>query len=190
MDADEQSSEDRQLQQDIHTFFRKHCKNATLLKERGANNNVPVVDDNLTQSMPAKQGVQQASTPLTKQQKTKRRLHSPPHHLLNHQNGNQSPARILTQSVLHNLAQHKTRACLKLHQKLLQRRLQIHPMRHQAPLLLRGPLPMNSRPSLPKTWATPNTRLASMMQLSCHMARPLLCVQRWQPTMVTEQLQP
>ncbi len=73
MDADEQSSEDRQLQQDIHTFFRKHCKNATLLKERGANNNVPVVDDNLTQSMPAKQGVQQASTPLTKQQKKKRR---------------------------------------------------------------------------------------------------------------------
>jgi len=72
LDADEQSSEDRQLQQDIHTFFRKHCKNATLLKERGANNNVPIVDD-LTQSMPAKQGVQQASTPLTKQQKKKRR---------------------------------------------------------------------------------------------------------------------
>ncbi len=73
MDADEQSSEDRQLQQDIHAFFRKHCKNATLLKERGANNNVPIFDDNLTQSMPAKQGVQQASTPLTKQQKKKRR---------------------------------------------------------------------------------------------------------------------
>ena len=73
MDADEQSSEDRQLQQDIHAFFRKHCKNATLLKERGANNNVPVFDDNLTHIMPAKQGVQQASTPLTKQQKKKRR---------------------------------------------------------------------------------------------------------------------
>ncbi|KAA6419503.1 MAG: hypothetical protein FRX49_10601 [Trebouxia sp. A1-2] len=71
--ADEQSSEDRQLQQDIHTFFRKHCKNATLLKERGANNNVPSAEDDLYQSMPAKQAVQQAPTPLTKQQKKKRR---------------------------------------------------------------------------------------------------------------------
>ncbi|KAL0034072.1 hypothetical protein WJX79_007204 [Trebouxia sp. C0005] len=62
--ADEQSSEDRQLQQDIHTFFRKHCKNATLLKERGANNNVPSAEDNLNQSMPAKQ----AGPPTTEQQ--------------------------------------------------------------------------------------------------------------------------
>lgn len=71
--ADDQTSEDRQLQQDIHTFFRKHCKNATLLKERGANSNVPATDDNLTPNLPAKQGVQQAATPLSKQQKKKRR---------------------------------------------------------------------------------------------------------------------
>ena len=71
--VDDQSAEDAQLRKDIHAFFRKHCKHATLLKERGADNNIPIPDDHVGQNLPAKQGMQPAATPLTKQQKKKRR---------------------------------------------------------------------------------------------------------------------
>ena len=66
--ADDKSTEDLELQEEMQAFFRKHCKNATALKERGANSNVPE-DSSAQQS--TKQGVQQAGA--TKQQKKKRR---------------------------------------------------------------------------------------------------------------------
>ena len=67
--ADDKSAEDLELQEEMQAFFRKHCKNATALKERGANSNVP--EDVSTQQSLTKQGVQQAG--VTKQQKKKRR---------------------------------------------------------------------------------------------------------------------
>lgn len=69
MAADDKSAEDLELQEEMQAFFRKHCKNATALKERGANSNVP--DDTSVQQSSTKQGVQQAG--ITKQQKKKRR---------------------------------------------------------------------------------------------------------------------
>lgn len=67
--ADDKSAEDLELQEDMHAFFQKHCKNATALKERGANSNVP--EDSSAQQSSFKQGIQQAG--VTKQQKKKRR---------------------------------------------------------------------------------------------------------------------
>ena len=71
--TDYESAENLELQEELHSFFQKHCKNATALKERGANSNVPSPADSSGQQAPAKQGVQQASTPSSKQQKKKRR---------------------------------------------------------------------------------------------------------------------
>ena len=67
--ADDKSAEDLELQEEMQAFFQKHCKNATALKERGANSNVP--DDVSAQQSSTKQGVQPAG--VTKQQKKKRR---------------------------------------------------------------------------------------------------------------------
>lgn len=67
--ADDRSAEDLELQEEMQAFFQKHCKNATALKERGANSNVP--EDTSAQQSAVKQGVQQAG--VTKQQKKKRR---------------------------------------------------------------------------------------------------------------------
>lgn len=69
MPADDKSAEDLELQEEMQAFFRKHCKNATALKERGANSNVP--EDSSAQQGPTKHGAQQAGA--TKQQKKKRR---------------------------------------------------------------------------------------------------------------------
>ena len=71
--AGSQSAEEQQLKQSVQAFFQKHCKNAALLKERGANTNIPATDDSSSQSLPVKQGAQQSATPLSKQQKKKRR---------------------------------------------------------------------------------------------------------------------
>ena len=71
MPADDKSAEDLQLQREMQTFFQKHCKNATALKERGANSNVPTLDDASAQQSSGKHGAQQ--TGPTKQQKKKRR---------------------------------------------------------------------------------------------------------------------
>lgn len=71
MPADNKSAEDVQLQQEMQLFFQKHCKNATALKERGANSNVPTLDDSSAQQSTAKHGAQQTGS--TKQQKKKRR---------------------------------------------------------------------------------------------------------------------
>ena len=57
----------------MEAFFYKHCKNATALKERGANSNVPNSEDRPAHQSPTKQGVQQAGLPSSKQQKKKRR---------------------------------------------------------------------------------------------------------------------
>lgn len=69
--ADDKSAEDRQLQQEMQTFFQKHCKNATALKERGSNSNVPALGNTSAQQSSAKHAAQQAGP--TKQQKKKRR---------------------------------------------------------------------------------------------------------------------
>lgn len=56
----------------MHHFFQKHCKSATLLKERGSADNVPAAPEQPASAAPAKDGVHQAA-PLSKQQKKKRR---------------------------------------------------------------------------------------------------------------------
>ena len=72
MHADDQSAENMQLQEEMQAFFQKHCKNASALKERGANSNVPKPEDSSAQQFSAKQGSQQAGA-SSKQQKKKRR---------------------------------------------------------------------------------------------------------------------
>lgn len=61
----------QQVKQDMQQFFQKHCKSATLLKERGSTDNVPATADQPAAPLP-KDGIHQAA-PLSKQQKKKRR---------------------------------------------------------------------------------------------------------------------